>query len=56
MRPILKRRFDKSFRKWVRLVEIKFFIALNDIKILPRKITPKEISYLDEFSINFRVK
>ena len=38
------------------LVEIKFFIALNDIKILPRKITPKEISYLDELALNFLIE
>ena len=35
------------------LIEVKFFIALAHAGILPRKLTVKEIAYLDSLILNF---
>ena len=37
------------------LIEVKFLLALEKVKVLPRKITIKEISYLNSLVENFSV-
>ena len=38
------------------LIEVKFFLALEKVKIFPRKISSKEIIYLNSLIENFSVK
>ena len=36
-------------------IEVKFLLALEQVKVLPRKITTKEIAYFDSLVLNFSV-
>ena len=44
---------EYGFIKYRFIIEIKFFLALSNIGIMPRKITKKEIEYLNNLVSNF---